>query len=308
MGGGAMRAAAKMAGITAAGGGMLSITAEHYSATRKPASARPLAPASEEMKLVASTSEAGLQSPCLELDDRVFPDAQEAGGQRMPRVVFSGVPTLKEAEEATSELSAALEKTYLSTPNSVGNDNSETKACITSQLTVAPSVPAPAIMAFKFLHENSIAKNVVASIACDQNVWKAVLQNEDLQQFLQSHTPCNSRPDWTEPVADYDGVDQNSSMGSDAGYDAKSSMASSEHSEYVFTGGFIDIIEKVKSSVTDMVSNLSGYLQNIFGVKGGGVYSDGTARVNADAVMQTSFMGLAVMAILVILLKRNERA
>ncbi|XP_042039385.1 uncharacterized protein LOC121785097 isoform X2 [Salvia splendens] len=297
MGGGAMRAAAKMAGITAASGGMLSITAEHYSATRKSASARPLAPASEEMKLVANNSEA---RPCLELDDWVFPDAQEAGGHRMPRVVFSGAPTLNEAEEATSELSAALEKIYLSTPNSVGNDDSETKACITSQHAVAPSVPAPAIMAFKFLHENSMAKNVVASIACDQNVWKAVLQNEDLQQFLQSHTLY-----WTEPVADYDVVDQNSSMGSDANYDAKSSTGSSEHSEYEFAGGFMDIIEKVKSSVTDMVSNLSGYLQNLFGVKGG---ADGATRINADAVMQTSFMGLAVMAILVILLKRTERA
>lgn len=100
-------------------------------------------------------------------------------------------------------------------------------------------------------------------------------------------------------------MDQNSSTGSEANYDAKSSTGSSEHSEYEFAGGFIDIIEKVKSSVTDMVSNLSGYLQNLFGVKGGG---DGTARVNADAVMQTSFMGLAVMAILVILLKRTERA
>lgn len=102
-----MRAAAKMAGITAASGGMLSVTAEHYSAARKSASARPLAPASEEMKLVANNSEA---RPCLELDDWVFPDAQEAGGHRMPRVVFGGAPTLKEAEEATSELSAALEK------------------------------------------------------------------------------------------------------------------------------------------------------------------------------------------------------
>ncbi|XP_057790718.1 uncharacterized protein LOC131007818 [Salvia miltiorrhiza] len=306
MGGGAMRAAAKMAGFTAASGGILSITAEHYSATRKAASAHPVTAALEEMKLVTNNSEATLQRPCLELEEWVFPDAEEAAGERMPRVVFGGVPTLQEAKEATSELSAALEKTYLSAPNSVENDDSETKACITTQLAVSPSVPAPAITAFKFLNESSMAKNVVASIACDQNVWNAVLQNEDLQQFLQSHTPRDPHRDWTEPVADYDGADQNSSMGSDADYDPKSPTGSSKHSEYEFVGGFVDIIQKMKSSVADMVSNLSGYMQNLFGAKGGSVNSDRTARVTADAVMQASFMGLAVMAILVILLKRTS--
>lgn len=105
-----MRAAAKMAGITAASGGILSITAEHYSAARKAASSRPMAATLEEMKLVANNSEAGLQRPCLEMDEWVFPDAEAAEGERMPRVVFAGVPTLQEAKEATSELSSALEK------------------------------------------------------------------------------------------------------------------------------------------------------------------------------------------------------
>lgn len=114
----------------------------------------------------------------------------------------------------------------------------------------------------------------------------------------------DSRPDRTEPVADYDGADKNSLVGSDADYDPKSFTGSTTHSAYDFSSGFVNIFRKMKSSVADMLINLSGYMQNLFGVKGGSVNSDGTARVTADAVMQASFMGLAVMAILVILLKR----
>ncbi|WP_348246447.1 hypothetical protein, partial [Salmonella enterica] len=66
-------------------------------------------------------------------------------------------------------------------------------------------------------------------------------------------------------------------MGSDADYDPKSPTGSSKHSEYEFVGRFVDIIQKMKSSVADMVSNLSGYMQNLFGVKGGSVNPDRTA-------------------------------
>ncbi|KAL0455280.1 UNVERIFIED_CONTAM: hypothetical protein Slati_0867200 [Sesamum latifolium] len=93
----------------------------------------------------------------------------------MPRVVFGGVPTLQETKEATSELKAALNKTYLSSPNSVGCEGSfvvdhgsslslsdkqvaETKACVTIGIAVALAVPAPAIMAFRFLSESFAAQ------------------------------------------------------------------------------------------------------------------------------------------------------
>ncbi|KAH6795653.1 hypothetical protein C2S51_036639 [Perilla frutescens var. frutescens] len=321
MGGGAIRAAAKVAGITAAGG-IRSMTSEHYSAARKAASAIPVAAKAEEMKLMAKNSEAGLQRPCLEMDEWVFPDAEEAAADLMPRVVFGGLPSLQEAKEATSELSAALEKTYLTTPNSVGNAGSvaadhnsnklvvDTKSCIMTQTAATPSIPAPAVMAFKFLHESSNAKNVVASIACDPNVWNAVLQNDELQQFLQSQMACDSRKDMNssmESFADYDIADKDYTTGLVTDYDPKGFTGSSKLAEYEVVSGFTDAFQKMKSSVVDMVSSLSGYMQNLFGVKGGSgvlVNSDGTARVSADAVMQASFMGLAVMAILVILMKR----
>ncbi|KAL0320743.1 UNVERIFIED_CONTAM: hypothetical protein Sradi_5335800 [Sesamum radiatum] len=233
MGGGAMRVAAKVAGITAASGGLPRIAAEHYSvssAARRAASVRPPAATVEDVKLVTSQVEAGVQRPCLEMDDWVFAGGEEEAvvgvAEPMPRVVFGGVPTLEEAREATSELTAALDKTYLSSPNSVGCEGSyvvdhgsrlslsdkqlaETKACVTTGIAVAPAVPGPAIMAFRFLSESSVAQNVVASIACDPNVWNAVLQNQELQEFLQSQKTSGSSMNLNlELVADSDNLDQ----------------------------------------------------------------------------------------------------
>ncbi|KAL2247569.1 UNVERIFIED_CONTAM: hypothetical protein Sindi_2609200 [Sesamum indicum] len=120
MGGGAMRVAAKVAGITAASGGLRGIAAEHYSvssAARRAASIRPPAATVEDVKLVTSQVEAGVQRPCLEMDDWVFAGGEEEAvvgvADPMPRVVFGGVPTLQEAREATSELTAALDKYFL---------------------------------------------------------------------------------------------------------------------------------------------------------------------------------------------------
>lgn len=102
-----------------------------------------------------------------------------------------------------------------------------------------------------------------------------------------------------ESFADHDGADENSVMGSGADCDTKSFTDPSKLAEF---SGFVNIFQKLKSSVVDMVSNLSGYMQNLFGGQGG--TPDGTARVGMETAMHASFMGLAVIAILVILLKR----
>lgn len=69
----------------------------------------------------------------------------------------------------------------------------------------------------------------------------------------------------------------------------------------------MDFVQKIKSTVVDMMSSLSGFFQSFFGGQGLGkvfVNPDGTAKVSAENVMEASFMGLAVMAIMVILMKR----
>ncbi|KAL7143236.1 hypothetical protein ABFS83_08G178300 [Erythranthe nasuta] len=317
MGGGAIRAAAKVAGMTAAGG-LRSISAEHFPASvsaRRAVSARTAASTPEEVKLVAS-SNSGMQRPCSEMDDWVFAGVEEeqmaAAADPIPRLVFAGVPTIQEAKDATSELSVALEKAYLSPPSSIGSESSiigdgdsslsvSDKQIIENSGSVSNAVPATAIMAFRLLHESPMAKNVVASIACDPNVWNAVRQNQELQGFLQSQGAClvfSDENSYTELAEDSEPIDHST---------PKSIGSSSENCEAGPTNVFTNVFQKIKNSVVDMMSSLSDYFQSFFGGKGGNgvtLNSDGTANLSAERVMEASFMGLAIMAILVILLKR----
>ncbi|KAL8046465.1 hypothetical protein ABFX02_08G179000 [Erythranthe guttata] len=321
MGGGAIRAAAKVAGMTAAGG-LRSISAEHFPASvsaRWAVSARTAASTPEEVKLVASSnSGVGMQRPCSEMDDWVFAGVEEeqmaaAAADPIPRLVFAGVPTIQEAKEATSELSVALEKAYLSPPSSIGYEGSiigdgdsslsvSDKQIIESSGSVSNAVPATAIMAFRLLHESPMAKNVVASIACDPNVWNAVRQNQELQGFLQSQGASlvfSDENSYTELAEDSEPIDHSTPKSVDS--------SSSENGEAGPANVFTNVFQKIKNSVVDMMSSLSDYFQSFFGGKGGNgvtLNSDGTANFSAETVMQGSFMGLAIMAILVILLKR----
>ncbi|KAL2483658.1 hypothetical protein Fot_45102 [Forsythia ovata] len=328
-GGGGMKAAAKVVGFTVATGGIRGVTAaENYPvsfATRKVASSFPVSAGvsvAEDVKLMVSQSQADVQKPCWELDDWEFAgredDLMVSPGDPMPRVVFGGPPTLQEAKEATSELTEAVEKAYLSSPHSAGyggsliadhgssSSLSNTKVVETrrsSEKFVAPAVPTHAIQAFKFLNDSSAAQNVVASIACDPNVWNAVLQNQELQEFLQSQKSCLAFSDMNlhvkESVADNDLFDHSSQESDDMPSDSGHSGSGN---------GFLDIMQKIKLAV-DMMSGLSDFFQNFFRGKEANkisVNDDGTARLNGvETVLEASFMGLAIMAIMVILLKRG---
>ncbi|PHT29350.1 hypothetical protein CQW23_31058 [Capsicum baccatum] len=109
-------------------------------------------------------------------------------GESLPRFVFGGVSYLQEATEATSDLKHALEKVYLSgSANKDGgyyvsgsSSSSYSKVGVVSDTVVIKSVPKHAMQAFRFLNETPAAQSVIASIACDPNVWTAVMQNPAL--------------------------------------------------------------------------------------------------------------------------------
>ncbi|KAK4398450.1 hypothetical protein Sango_1320500 [Sesamum angolense] len=290
MGGGVMRAA----GITVANGGLRGITLEHcpvFSATLRAASSRP----------EASPSQAGVRMTSSEMDDWLFagrePEPVVSAVDQMPRIVFAGRPTLQEAKEATSDLTVALEKVYLSSHHSsAGFEASFAESrypCLSvsssqlienkaSERAVAPAVPAHAIKAFQFLYESSAAQDVVASIACDQNVWNAVLHNQELQEFLQSKRAGLA----------YSNMNQSSER-IDVAYERVESQPDN---------GFIDVVQKVKTTVVDMISSLSDYFQNFFAGQGASRILAHSGRAgSAETVMGASFMGLAIMAIMVIL-------
>ncbi|XP_058208462.1 uncharacterized protein LOC131321597 [Rhododendron vialii] len=331
-GGGAMRAAAKVAGIRVASGAR-----RGAGEGARPASAivSSSSTSSEEVKsgggvLTASLetnnaidAAATVQRPCWELDDWEFAGGAEDNlkscGEPMPRLVFGGAPTLQEAKEATEELKDALEKAYLTSPHSTecgdllvpGHqypfsllskpDYSETKACITSEKT-AGSLPNNALKAFRLLNESPAAQNVVASIASDPNVWTAVLQNEALTEFLESQKSTASfskmDPAVEGSVTDSEFTDNQSPK---PAYEFNDSGKSGDSEN-----GFMGFVKGLKIKVNDMMSSLSDYFQSLFGgPTEEKVSGDADARPPfGEKAMGASLLGLAVMVIMVVVLKR----
>ncbi|KAG9146713.1 hypothetical protein Leryth_005056 [Lithospermum erythrorhizon] len=297
-GGGVMRAVAKV-GIRAANCGFRS---EHP--VTKAATANPTSSSSKtEAKLYVSSSENDITPARVlsEFEEWEFAEEEEYVA---PRLVFGEAPSFVEAKEATSQLKDALQRTYLSSPSSTGSrdsyksghvyaysDVSQTKPCVTSEKILAPAPSKHAMQAFRFLSETPAAQNVVASIASDPNVWNAVLQNPDLQEFLSSQkSSATSKGSVTD-----DFFFQTSPKASDGDSDDGES------------GGLADFLNKIKVTVVDIWSSLSDYFQSLFsGPAGVNPNADGTARIGfTDKALNGSFIGLAVMAILVVVLKRN---
>lgn len=112
-GGGAMRTAAKIAGIGVGRTGFRGAPAAHPAEQSVRNASRPAsAMVSSQGAKPAEMAPLHATAP-YELDDWEFADAGDlvmAAGEPMPRMVFGGVPTLEEAKEATSELKEAIDK------------------------------------------------------------------------------------------------------------------------------------------------------------------------------------------------------
>ncbi|XP_027344003.1 uncharacterized protein LOC113856400 [Abrus precatorius] len=221
-----------------------------------------------------------------DVDDWEVPDAGEVAveaGETVPTVVFGGVPSFQEAKVATTELKHALDKIYLSSNsakcNGSSHSESENKSLVSEAIT-NPSPPNRALQAFQLLSESSEAQSVVASIACDPNIWNAIVQNPALQDFFQSQHSGGS-------------LDQKVGMGMGVG---ELSLSDS-----------LNILHNVKLTVAEMVASVSNYFHNVFGFLTGHKSSaSGNTKANFmdPFTMGGTFMGLAVLVVMVIVLKR----
>ncbi|KAF3453558.1 hypothetical protein FNV43_RR03998 [Rhamnella rubrinervis] len=306
-GGAAMRSAAKVTGF--------GIQSTLRGATIVPPVEQPVRKASIPVSAVISSSSASqsvkaasdvvtVQRPSWELDDWEFADGDElvmSAGEPMPRVVFGGVPSFQEAKEATAELKDALDKVYLSSPKSSGSaeqvttdqvagmslfshTDSETKSCLIFEKNSSDSTPKHALQAFKFLSGSTEAQSVVASIACDPNVWNAVMQNSVLKQFIDSQQTVDEFQDPASPKKFEEDLSDDSSQSGDSG------------------NGFMkNMLQNIKFRVMNMVNNVSSFLHDIF---------EPSSDCNGDTKStfidrnQKTVLGLAVLVIMVVVLKR----
>ncbi|KAL9383204.1 hypothetical protein Peur_023527 [Populus x canadensis] len=321
-GGGVMRAAVKVVGTGVANAGIrrgISGGTPPVEQSMRNASS----PVSAIMSSKASGGEvaAGMQSPAWEVDEWELAGGVEEemvvdSAEPVARVVFWGAPpSLQEAKAATCELKDALQKVYLSSPNlgtgsSLGgsqlsghpltnSDFLETKGCISCDPNRAP-VPKYAMQAFSLLNESPKIQTVVAALASDPNVWNAVWENEALQELLQSQNTSKEYVADNESVGDTDSQDASSK---------KLTELSDDESE---TGnsqtGLMDVINKVKLTVVDMVTNVSAYFQKIFSFSSA-EHTPDAADENAglsttEKTLGASLMALAVMVIMVVVLRR----
>lgn len=227
-----------------------------------------------------------------------------SAGEPMPRVVFGAAPSFKEAKEATAELKDALDKAYLSSPKITeleeptaadkvsgqslfSNPGAETE----SVLVTRTSVPQHAYKAFELLSRSPEAQNVVASIASDPNVWNAMIENSAVKQFMESQKNLNQDP--------YDSASDSEVFNPVSSKEVKEEFDSSQSFdlEHLFNG----FVDKVKLTVNTIVSNLSTYIQNIFEPPADDNGDNGSPRT----VIASGFMGLAIMVVMVVLLKRT---
>ncbi|XVF77686.1 hypothetical protein PTKIN_Ptkin14bG0067000 [Pterospermum kingtungense] len=316
-GGGVMRAAAKVAGVgivnTGLRGGAQVVnpsSAEHsvmrVAASRSASSAISVSSGGVDVNTTSSNNRGSWEM----VDDWEFAGGVEeevvglvgptAGGEPMGRVLFGGVPSLEEAKEATTDLKDALDKVYLSSPKSGDTDqvsrlsllsnSEETKDCVAYNVK-ATSVPQPAIQAFKLLNESPAVQSVVASVAADPNVWNAVLNNSAYMEFIQSQKTNNEFED---------------------GESSQSSSSSVKLEEYFdetqpkdIGNPFTDFLQNIKTGVVDFVNKATDFFQSLFAPPSAEKPREENGGSNYfDKTIGAGIMGLAVMVIMVVLLKR----
>ncbi|GAV87770.1 hypothetical protein CFOL_v3_31196, partial [Cephalotus follicularis] len=308
-GGAAMRAAAKVAGIGLVNSGMRGGVPSMPSAEQSVRNVSRPFPA-----MISSSSSknggfgadvaAATEKPSWDMvDDWEFADVDQesVSVEPMARLVFGGAPSLDEAKSATFDLKDFLDKEYLASPKHAVNGGSfgvgpvsghsllsnseylETKSCITSFQPDSP-VTKHAMKAFALLSESAAAQSVVASIASDPNVWDAVMRNVSLVEYLQSHSP-------------------------NLDFDSPKEFKESATIQSGNSGNKLkEILQNFKLTVVEMVGKVSDFFQNKFSFltseKVSGDSNGNSGSIPVEMAVGASFLGLAAIVIMVVVLKR----
>ncbi|KAG5020652.1 hypothetical protein JHK87_016507 [Glycine soja] len=247
-------------------------------------------------------------------------DFAEDGELVVPRMVFGSVPTLDEAKEATAELKDAIDQVYLcpessqySSPGGQVSALSPTlygpvnRSCVIDAIS-DPTAPKHAIQAFHLLSTSREAQAVVASLACDPNVWNAVMENSAVSSFFQSQQSVAG----FGAAENSEEVDKLSSCASETVESPGKLEGSAESHPGNMFDDFMGLLQNVKLTVIELVSRLSGFLQNIFPTPDAmrekmSFDADGNTKasfMDSKISMGGTFIGLAVLVIMVIVTKR----
>ncbi|KAJ1698181.1 hypothetical protein LUZ63_006693 [Rhynchospora breviuscula] len=291
MGGGVMRTATKAAALGAyrpalgRTGRRSSVPAPPPSVSASVADSAPIAIQIDESKGLNELANPAISQ--WELDDWEFAGWKSEGEDLFedppPRLVFSPVPpTLEEAQEATKDLTRALER--VNEPGQTG---------IFPNNALIPAMPVGVSQAFSLLQSSPEAQSVVASLATDKNVWDAVLKNEKVMEFYRNHQTSFPEKFFEESI---NNNQENSAETHSEAVDAPNG-----------SNGFTEFVNNVKGKAMDLVNNISNFIQDIFGMKAGADSSEaeaGSSSTFQSFITPNTFYALAIAVILIVLVKR----
>ncbi|KAJ6332855.1 hypothetical protein OIU77_008828 [Salix suchowensis] len=185
-------------------------------------------------------------------------------------------------------------------PLLTNSDSLETKDCISCDPIQDPEQNY-ALLAFQMLDENPKIQNTVASIASDPKVWNAVWENKDLLDLISSQNTTNESVEDMESVGDTDSQDAESSEKLKELSDDESDTGNSQT-------GPMNFINNAKLTVVDMVTNVSAYFHKIFRFSSAehtpSAGDENAGLSTTEKTLAGSLMGLAVMVIIVVVLRR----
>ncbi|CAI9773464.1 unnamed protein product [Fraxinus pennsylvanica] len=243
----AMKAVAKVTRTLPVNGGARQLKLEnHHPISVAAVSARSLT--EKDTPLMASSSQS----------------QEVTAGEPSPRVISTGLPTLQEAREATSELSHAG-RLFLASSNSVRRED----------VAVADShLPTGAMQVFQLLMERPQVQNAVSSIVADSNVWNAVTQTQDFEDLLQSHRSL-ATTNLDQPSLGT--IDDNTSFKS-----------------------FTNFLRTMKGIVVDVMDSMIRW----FVLFKNSIEDDGSTKFDSSDNLVKLIVGLVVSVIMIILTKR----
>ncbi|KAJ6893809.1 pyruvate kinase-like isoform X6 [Populus alba x Populus x berolinensis] len=160
---------------------------------------------------------------------------------------------------------------------------------------------ANAILDGNFQFEK-LPTTVVAALASDPNVWNAVWENKALQELLQSQNANK------EYVADNESVGDTDSQDAAVSSKKLTELSDDENETGNSQTGLMDVINNVKLTVVDMVTNVSAYFKKIFSFSSAEHTPDAAdekaGSSTTEKTLGASLMALAVMVIMVVVLRR----
>ncbi|KAM7526215.1 hypothetical protein LguiA_016117 [Lonicera macranthoides] len=218
----------------------------------------------------------------------------------MSKFIIGGVPTLGEAKAATAQLKDVIDSLTcnLSSNNSrIIRDKyyhpdyllllpRDTTTSAHSETVKTFSLPKQATQAFSILSRYPV---VVSSLVHDPKVWDAVMQNQAVVELLKSNTVYLNE----KLQSDY-GIEN---VASEKCFNKRGDLGECDGENWLR-----DSVGKIRGRVIEMVRGLSDYFQKLFRSEevGVGIISDKIETGGGSFVM-----GLGVMVIMVVLLKRN---